>query len=214
MTSTWSRLPPTSVTGSRRLARTGEHDGRDDRQPAASPAVSGVDVPELYRGHDRQRDHDRFEHQHGGAEPAHRGPLIAPGLPGVRRRVSSSLASPAVITEPAISTTVPAAPARGPARPASGRPAARRSPRPPRRPGPTASSMASSRRSATCTRSGPNTGLASSASSGRVHRPRRGVARHDHRRGDRLQFVQDAGHVLVRAHRQHGDYLGGAERLG
>src|SRR5689334_6808901 len=95
------------------------------------------------RDRDGEPDHDRRHDQHGGAQPSHRAP--PPGPPA-----SSSRASPAVITEPVISTPVLPSP------PSASEMASSASP--------TAISIASSIRSACRTRSGPSTVPASSRS--------------------------------------------------
>src|SRR5450432_920672 len=138
-----------------------QRDGEDGRQAADQASLRRRRVLKLDGRDDRQRDHDRLQDQHGGAEAPH--PAPSP--------VSSSRASPAVTTEPVISIAVPPVALPGPAAsdvsPVSGplSPAVDSSARL------TAISMASSSRSAVCTRSGPNTSLARSAScSGAIDR--------------------------------------------
>src|ERR1022692_56323 len=132
--------------------RRGQRQRGDNGEPADQAGPGRRRVLKLDRRHDRQRDHDRLQDQHRRAEPPH----SAPPPP-----VSSSRASPAVTTEPVISTAVP----RGAAGPASvsdgSRPpsaAVDSSARP------AAISIAASSRSAVCTRSGPKICRASSAS--------------------------------------------------
>src|SRR5260370_32026270 len=76
----------------------GEHHGRDGRDPGRQSRRGRCHVLKFDRRNDRQGDHYRLEEQHRGAEPAHRS--IPPE--------NSSLASPAVTTEPVISTKGPA----------------------------------------------------------------------------------------------------------
>src|ERR1022692_85939 len=74
-----------------------QRDGEDGRQAASQASRRRRRVLKLDGRNDRQRDHDRLQDQHGGAQAPH--PAPSP--------VSSSRASPAVTTEPVISTAVP-----------------------------------------------------------------------------------------------------------
>src|ERR1700761_4785606 len=169
----------------------GQHDGSQRQSPTDAERDAAAEVLNGDRHWHGQDQEDRLEHQHRREQPSQDGPLLAgsPSGPGrVRRRrrlgrlvghgfahdrsaavkewrpvppsatgrsvvgasgVSNRRASPTVMTEPVISTPPP------PGRSGSGVSSAR----------PTAISMASSIRSATCTRSRPNTSLARSASS-------------------------------------------------
>src|SRR5262249_6800288 len=77
----------------------GEQNCRDRGQTSRPPRGKRADMLQLHGGDDGQRDHDGFKEQDRGGQPAHR--LLPP--------VSSNRASPAVMTEPVISTIAPAA---------------------------------------------------------------------------------------------------------
>src|SRR5215468_10183965 len=134
---------------------------RQHRDRAADGARgAGAHVTKRDRGHDRQRDNDGLHDQDGAAQPPHESsPAVNECLAGVPGSggaasggppgTSSRRASPAVTTEPVMST------AADPGRSSSPSDSSAR---------PTAASIASSSRSRTSTRSSPNISRATSAS--------------------------------------------------
>src|SRR5215469_5910564 len=133
--------------------RDGERDRRHGEHRAGDARPAGRRVLDRERDRDRQPDHDRLHDQHRGAEPLHQGVSSARVRSAGADPVSSSLASPAVITDPAMSTTaVPGGPPPAASRASASSASA------------TPISIASSSLGTARTRSGPNTAAAISAS--------------------------------------------------
>ena len=213
MTATGTPSPRTAPTAA--VPRTRKAEG-DDRDGAADRGRgAGARVPEHLGGHDRQQGDDGLHGQDGAAQALHESsPRVnecLAGVPGSGARglalrptalagASSSCASPAVTTEPVTSTAD---------EPGSPRPAASASSA-----SETARSMASSSRSRDVH---PVLAEDVAGQLGQLvdgHRAGRGVRGHHDLGEDRLELVEQAGHVLVLGDGDDADDPVEVERLG